>query len=484
MLAFTGGAEGGMFENGQVSGYLYASGQAVPSAYYYPFEIKQKNTGMLFAKTEGMEMPRVFSDLALRLLPSESAPAHGPSDGGMDRVIARKPLWRRFAPAAIAVVVIGGIGAWALTGLGGNVYRAPFSQLTIGTANEGPFEDYIAVRGAVAPYTTAYLTSDQGGTVKQILVEDGATVKSGQPLVILSNPALQLQVAAQQLQFEQTRYKYQHDLLDIEHQISKLKGDLARDKILLDGNAIAPSTYRQEEEEYSYNLKLRAAIIASRAVEQRVRTAQITGQSAGSQVDIANAGVDALTVRAPMDGQLTALDAEVGQSKALGAVLGQVNSADRFKLTAQVDEFYLGRVVVGQETLFTVDDRGYRARVAKVYPQVINGTFKVDLYFQGAAPAGIHIGQAMDLKVELGGASRAVMVPNGPFYQDTGGNWVFVIEPAGNYAIKRNVRLGRRNPDHVEVVDGLKPGEKIIVSGYEAFLKMDRVTFDRSGSNS
>jgi len=319
--------------------------------------------------------------------------------------------------------------------------------------------------------------------VKQIQVEHGARVKSGQPMIVLSNPALQLQVAAQQLAFEQTHFKYQQDLLNIEHQISKLRNDLARDKILLDGNAIAPSTYKQEQEEYDYYVKLHAATVASANAEQRVRATQLTGQAAGAKTDIANAGVEALTIRAPMDGQLTALDAEVGQSKAPGAVLGQVNSADRFKLTAQVDEFYLGRVVVGQETLFSVDGRDYRARVSKVYPQVVNGTFKVDLYFDGAAPTAIHVGQAIDLKVELGGASRAIMVANGPFYQDTGGNWVFALDPAGRYAVRRNVRLGRRNPDHVEVVEGLKPGEKIIISGYEAFQKMDRVEFGRSDEN-
>jgi HlyD family secretion protein len=402
---------------------------------------------------------------------------------GMDRIIAPRPLWRRYAPWGAAVAVALSAAVWALLGTGGNVYRVPANRLTIGTATEGPFEDYIAVRGAVAPYITAYLTTDQGGTVKQVLVEDGARVKSGQPLIVLSNPALQLQVAAQQLTFEQTRFKYQHDLLDIEHQISQLKSNLERDKILLDGNAIAPSTYKQELEDYNYYVKLRAATVASEEAEQRVRATQLTGQAAGAKSDIAKAGVEALTIRAPMDGQLTALDAEVGQSKAQGVTLGQVNSADRFKLTAQVDEFYLGRVVVGQETLFSVDGRDYRARVAKVYPQVSNGTFKVDLYFDGTAPTGIHVGQAIDLKVELGGASRAVMVPNGPFYQDTGGNWVFALDPAGHYAVRRNVRLGRRNPDHVEVVDGLKPGEKIIISGYEAFQKMDRVEFGRSDEN-
>jgi HlyD family secretion protein len=192
---------------------------------------------------------------------------------------------------------------------------------------------------------------------------------------------------------------------------------------------------------------------------------------------VANASVDALTIKAPMDGALSALDAEVGQSKAQGAVLGQVNSADRFKLTAQVDEFYLGRVNLGQETLFSVNGRDFKAQVAKVYPQVANGTFKVDFHFAGAAPTGVHVGQAIDLKVELGGASVALMLPNGPFYQDTGGNWVFVVAPDGRSATKRNVRMGRKNPQFVEVLDGLSPGERTIVSGYEAYQKMDRVEF-------
>jgi HlyD family secretion protein len=396
----------------------------------------------------------------------------------MDKPLTRPGIWRRFAAYGLSGVLILGIAAWLLlTSSKGNVYRLPLNRVTLATVIEGPFEDYIAVRGTVAPFITDYLTTDQGGTVQQVLVEDGAMVKSGQKLIILSNPALQLQVAAQQITFEQTRFKYQHDLLEVEHQISKLKNDLARDKILLDGNAIAPSTYQQELEDYNYYLKLRAATIASRDLEQRVRATQLTGRPAGAQADIANAGVDALTVRAPMDGQLTALDAEVGQSKAQGAVLGQVNSADRFKLTAQVDEFYLAHLTLGQESLLTLDGHLFRAKIAKVYPQVSNGTFKVDLHFEGAPPPDIHVGQAIDLKVELGGASRAVMLANGPFYQDTGGNWAFVVAPTASYAERRDVRLGRRNPDYVEVVDGLKPGEKVIISGYEAFRKMDRVEF-------
>jgi HlyD family secretion protein len=410
------------------------------------------------------------------LISPQAEPEIVAGSDGQDRRIARKPRWRRYGLIVLAVAILGSGGAWLAMRGGGAVYRAPLSQLTIGTVRQGPFEDYIAVRGAVAPFIIAYLTTEQGGTVKQLLAEDGAMVKKGQALIVLSNPALELQSASQQLSFEQTRFTYQQNLLNIQHQIDKLKADLERDKILLDGNAIAPSTYRQEQQEYEYNLQLQKATIASHETEERVRATQLTG-NAGARVDIARAGVEALTIRAPMDGQLTALDAEIGQSKPVGAVLGQVNSADRFKLTAQVDEFYLGQVAVGQGARFTVDDREYRAHVAKVYPQVTNGTFKADFYFDGAAPAGIHVGQAIDMKIELGGAQSAVMLPNGPFYQDTGGNWIFVVTPDGGGAIRRNVKLGRRNPEYVEVVDGLKPGEKAIVSGYEAFLKMDRIEF-------
>ena len=402
----------------------------------------------------------------------------------MDRALpGRSRFWRLGAYAVVTLLVIAG-AAWLYMSGGGNFVRVPLNHLTIATVTEGPFEDYVAVRGKIAPFVIAHLTTDQGGTVKQVLVDDGDIVKKGQPLIVLSNPALQLQVASQQLQFEQTRFKYEHDLLDIDHQISQLKNNLARDKILLDANAIATSNYQQELDDYQYLVKLRAALGASRDFEQRVLAAPLVGQSADgkTRIDISNAAVEALTIRAPMDGQLTDLDAEVGQSKPQGAVLGQVNSADHFKLTADVDQFYLGRVANGQETLFTVNGRDDQAQVAKVYPQVTNGTFKVDFYFNGSAPQNAHVGQEIDLKVELGGASRAVMLPNGPFYRDTGGNWVFVVTADGKSAARRNVRLGRRNPDHVEVLDGLKPGERVIVSGYEAYLKMDRLQIEKSSN--
>jgi HlyD family secretion protein len=450
------------------------------------------NTDRIFAQRN--RITRLFRRSQDRRAAVLAAPS---ASGGMDTPLVRPPAWRRYIPYVIGGLLLLSVSAWLLARSHAHVYRVPIDRLTLGEVTQGPFEDFIAVRSTAAPFTTRYLTADQGGTVKQVLAEDGTTVKVGQPLIILANTALQLQVASREadtasqinalentkLQLEETRFKYQHDLLDIEHQISKLTGDLARDKILLDGNAIAPAIYKQEQEEYSYELKLRDATVASRDAEQRVRASQLTQLQEtlarlNDSIATAKASLDALTVRAPTDGQLTALNAEVGQSKAPGTVLGQVDSLDRFKLTAQVDEFYLGRVVLGQVALIAGDGRDYKAGVAKIYPQVANGTFRIDLNFDNPNPQGIHTGQAFDIRLELGRAATAKMLPNGPFYQETGGNWVFVVALDGRYATRRNVRLGRRNPEHVEVLDGLQIGEKVIVSGYEAFQKIERVEFE------
>lgn len=424
-------------------------------------------------------------------------PVTSRSFSAMDRPLRRPSIWRRYVPHLLGgLFAIAGV-VWLVTRAASQTFRIPVERLTIATVTNGRFDDFIAVRGLAAPFTTRYLTAEQGGVVRQVLAEDGAAVKAHQPLVVLSNAALQLQVASREadvatqinalentrLQIEETRFKYQHDLLDIEHQIGKLKGQLVRDKILLDGKALAPSTYAEEQEEYAYDLKLRAATIASRDTEQQVRATQLaqltrTLARLNESIDTAKASLDALTIRAPMDGQLTSLDAEVGQSKAQGAVLGQVDSLDHFKLVAQLDEYYLGRVAPGQLAVFSIDGRRYEANVIKVYPQVANGTFRVDLQFRNPAPRSIYAGQAIEIRLELGGSTYTAMLPNGPFYQDSGGHWVFVVSSDGRYATRRDVRLGRRNSEYAEILDGLKPGERVVISSYEAFLKLDRIDLE------
>lgn len=420
----------------------------------------------------------------------------------MDRALDRVPAWRRYGPYAVVAALALGILIWALAHMGANTYRVPLNRVSFGKVQRGAFEDFIAVRGTAAPFTTHYLTADQGGTVKEVVAEDGAIVKKGQPLIILANPALELQVASREadaasqinalentrLQLEDGRFKYQRDLLEIEHQIKKLAGDLARDKILLDGNAIAPSIYKQEEEEYAHQLKLKEETTASRDAQQKIRARELTQlqetiKRLNESIATARASLDALTIRAPTDGRLTALDAEVGQSKAQGAVLAQVDSLDRFKLTAQVDEFYLGRVAVGQTAVSVLNGREYAATVAKIYPQIAHGTFKVDLHFNETAPADIHAGQAIDTKLQLGGSAAAVTLPYGPFFQDTGGNWVFVVSGDGQYATRRTVRFGRRNPQYLEVIAGLQPGETVVISSYEGLQRMDRIQFEKPDSD-
>jgi HlyD family secretion protein len=397
---------------------------------------------------------------------------------------------------------VAGIALWAVSRLASGSYRIAADKLTSSTARRANFEDLIAVRATAAPLAIHYLTAEQGGTVAKVLAEDGAKVKAGQALIVLANSALQLQVASREadaanqinalentrLQLEDARFKYEHDLLDIEHRIGTLKGDLERDRVLLDGNAIAPATYAQEEEEYAYELKLRDATLASRDAQQAVRARELaqlgeTLRRLNESIATARASLEGLTIRAAADGQLTALNVETGESKAQGAVLGQVDSLDRFKITAQVDEFYLGRVALGQAALFSADGRNYEAHVAKIYPQVANGTFRVDLHFSDPTPRGIHTGQAIDLRLQLGESAQVLTVANGPFYQDTGGHWVFVVSADGTHATRRTVRLGRRNPESVEVVEGLEAGERVIVSSYEAFRKFERVNIESPHAN-
>lgn len=420
----------------------------------------------------------------------------------MDRRLAPDPPWRRHRSILVALFLVTGVAVASLARLHGNTYRVAMDQLTIGTVSRTSFEDFIAVRATAVPLLTHYLTAEQGGAVEQVLAEDGARVHAGQPLVVLGNAALQLQVASREadaasqinalentrLQLEDARFKYEHDLLDIEHQLSTLKSNLARDKILLDGNAIAPATYQQEAEEYAYEQQLRTATIASRDTQQAVRTRGLaelhdTLKRLNDSVATAKASLKALTVRAAADGQLTALNAEIGQSKEQGAVLGQVDSLDQFKLSAEVDEFHLGRVALGQTASFTFNEHSYSARVAKIYPQIANGIFRVDLHFDDPTPQGIHTGQAIDIRLRLGEAAPSTTLPNGPFYQDTGGRWVFVVSPDGKYATRREVRLGRRNPERVEVTAGLRPGDRVIVSGYEALQKFDRIEIQPSAPN-
>ncbi|MCC6917817.1 MAG: HlyD family efflux transporter periplasmic adaptor subunit [Alphaproteobacteria bacterium] len=420
------------------------------------------------------------------------------SGSGMDRRIEKKRLTRRRlygiagGAAALALIVY-----LAFAVQGGRVYRMDAAQVTVSTVQRGTFDDFIPVRGKLAPLSTVYLETIEGGRVDRRLVEDGALVKAGQPLIDLSNAAIQLDVISREAQiaeqmnnlrttdllFEQTRIGYEKDLVEIGYEIVRLKRDLDRKRALVARGAISRATFDQVSDEYEYQLGRRRVTLDAQKKEQDLRAAQAaqlqeTVKRLESNLDIARRSLDALQVKAPIDGQLTALDAEVGQSKQPGARLGQIDSVDAFKVTAEVDEFYVARVDIGQSASFTLGGQKVMAKVAKIYPQIREGRFTVDLTIDGPLPAGLRRGQAIDLRLELGGSSPALLVANGPFYQDTGGNWAFVLDGDGTSATRRDIRLGRRNPQVVEVLGGLNEGDRVVTSAYQSYLEMDRIAFD------
>lgn len=421
----------------------------------------------------------------------------------MDRKIERK----KWPPRRIVMVGGGALVAiliayFALTFEGGRVYRVGADRVTVATVTQGTFEDFIPVRGRIAPLSTVYIETIEGGRVEKRLVEDGAIVKAGQALIELSNSTLQLDVISREAQiaeqmnnlqttellYEQTRLQYERDLAEIDYEVVHLKRDLDRKRALLKTGAVSRATYDDVKDQYDYQVGRRDIVAKAQAKEQELRGAQSkqlseTVDRLNSNLEIARRNLDGLTVRAAIDGQLTALDAEIGQSKDRGARLGQIDTVDAYKITADVDEFYVSRVDVGQSASFTIGADKVDAEIAKVYPQIRDGRFQVDLRIIGKLPPGLRRGQTVDLRLELGGAAPALLVANGPFYQDTGGNWIFVLNEDGSAATRRDIRLGRRNPQYIEVLDGLQPGEKVITSSYESYLQMDRIEFDGSQGN-
>jgi len=363
----------------------------------------------------------------------------------------------------------------------------------------GTYEDFIPLRATVEPERTVYLDAIEGGRVEAILVEEGAVVEAEQPLIELSNTQLQLDVIAReaevseqlnnlrntQLAIEQNRLKLKSDLIEIDYQIVRLTRLVERYQELEGKQFLSKNDYENSSDELEYWSKRRVVTLESQAQDERIRLAQIE-QLNGSvaqlekNLELTRANLDNLLIRAPRSGQLTSLDAEIGESKARGERLGQIDDVDRFKASALVNEFYLNRVAVGQSALLSVDGRDYVLEVSKVYPEVQAAQFEVDLRFTDGAPRDIRRGQTLQLRLVLGDTSQsATLLDNGPFFTDTGGAWVFVLDADGKVARRRPVQFGRRNPNNIEVEAGLVPGDQVIVSSYASFIEVERLFIDQ-----
>jgi len=363
----------------------------------------------------------------------------------------------------------------------------------------GIYEDFIPLRAAVEPERTVYLDAIEGGRVEAILVEDGSFVEEGQPLIDLSNTSLQLDVIAReaevseqlnnlrntQLAIEQNHLKLKSDLIEIDYEITRLSRLVARYEELKGNQFISKNEYEDAVDELQYNRNRREVTRESQEQDEKIRLAQIEQLNSSvthleKNLILARANLENLLIRAPRSGHLTSLNAEIGESKARGERLGQIDDVDRFKAVALVNEFYLNRVRVGQGALLEVDGRKYRLEVSKIYPEVQASQFEVDFRFVGNTPPDIRRGQTLQMRLVLGDtAERATLLANGPFFNDTGGAWVFVLDPDGKIATRREVRLGRRNPNSIEVESGLVAGDKVIISSYANFIEVDRLFIDR-----
>lgn len=419
------------------------------------------------------------------------------SGQGMDRRIERKtPLSRKIGYGVAGVLAL--LFAWWLveTLIAGRSLSVNSERIAVSDVTVGTFEDFIPLRGRLVPRSTVYLDAVEGGRVEQVLAEDGAIVEAGDPIVVLSNTNLQLEVLGREaavteqlnfmrtleLQLEQNRLSHKRNLVEIDYQITRLNRAIDRQEELAEKDLVSKSTVDDLQDELNYYVNRRDVTLESQATDARLQEEQLRQlRAAGTQLQtslaFARKNLDDLNVRAPVAGKISGFDVEIGESIVRGGRLGQIDDPDAYKLNVRIDEFYLGRVDLGQTAIATHNGRELEATITKIYPQVNEGQFEVDMAFD-EEPVGLRRGQTLQLRLTLGDNTDAVLIPNGSFYQETGGNWIFVVSADGTEAVRRNVQLGRRNTDFIEVLDGLEPGEQVITSPYTSFVDMDRLVLN------
>ncbi|MCF2826014.1 MULTISPECIES: efflux RND transporter periplasmic adaptor subunit [unclassified Pseudoalteromonas] len=415
----------------------------------------------------------------------------------MDRKITpnkRFQLWW----LALPVIMVAYFAFDSAASSSGERVNLAMDKVKISTVTKGEFHDLIPLRGSIMPSKSVYLDAIEGGRVEARFVEEGAMVKKGDKLLALSNTSLQLDVISREAQIseqlnnlhntrlaiDQNRLNLKRNLLELDFQVSQSERKLAQFKRLGSGNLVSKDELQAAEDETEYLKNRRKLIIEQQQQDEKIRTAQIAQledsvEQLNKNLGFARKNLENLIIKAPMDGQLTALDAELGASKARGARLGQVDIVSEYKVSAQIDEFYLGRVYAGQTARLTLQGKPYELTLAKVYAEVSNGRFEVDLTFNAALPSDIRRGQSLQLELLLADAKAATLIPNGGFYQDTAGKWVFVLEQGSQVAVKKSVTFGERNNKYIEVLDGLAVGDRVITSSYSSFKDMQSVSLTR-----
>ena len=418
----------------------------------------------------------------------------------MDKVIEKKKgIARVFTVKALpywfGVVVIGLIGYLLVRGNSSSL-RVNRDTLTIATVVEGEFNDYIRLNGQVQPMTTIQISPLEGGVVQEIIVEEGAHVRAGERLLVLSNDNLDLQILNSEaelaekenilrntlISMEQQKLSLRQEQLQLHTDVGRMKREFEAKQALYDEKLISREEYLRAEEDYRLASN-RLQLVNERAQQDslyrsvEIEQMQESLHNMRLNMQMIRRRKENLTIKAPIDGELGLLDVVLGQSVSQGVKIGQINSLGSYKIEAQIDEHYIDRVVAGLEATFERQDEAYSAMIRKVYPEVRNGKFKADLKFVGEQPVNIRSGQTYYLNLQLGQPEQAVLVPRGAFFQTTGGRWIYVVDADGNGATRREIRISRQNPQYYEVLEGLSVGEKVIVSGYEKFGDNEMLKF-------
>ena len=371
-------------------------------------------------------------------------------------------------------------------------------KVTIAEVTRGQFQEFDPVQGTVQPIQTFFLDAVEGGRVDSTFVEAGSFVKRGDKILKLVNTNLQLDVLYREallfeqinnarntrLAIEQNTLALRGQLTDVTYQIQRLLRQDERDSILLRKGLISAQDFQQVNDEHMYWEKKRELTVDNIRQDSILRHTQIEQLDASvkrmqNNLDLVKRSMDNLVVRAPISGQLTSRSAEIGESKSPGQRLGQIDVLDGFRVRTPIDEFYIARVNPGQKGAVDLNGKTHALTVSKVYPEVRDGRFEVDMLFDGGAPPGIRRGQTLQIRLELGDLAEAVMVPRGGFYQKTGGQWIYVVDRSGAFAVKRPIRLGRQNLQAFEVIEGLEPGEQVVTSSYDNFGDIDKLVLTK-----
>jgi len=379
-----------------------------------------------------------------------------------------------------------------------STYKVEKDKLIIETVIEDQFNDYITVPGTVEPISIVFLDAQEGGRVEEILIEEGSMVKKGDIILKLSNPDLYLNILDSEAQLaekenflrntqvtmEQERISIKRELINLKYDIERKERIYRQNSVLIKDNLISQEEFIRSKEDLDMALSSRELFLERERQDSIFRSVQVETLKANLEnmrrnLALVRQRVENLNVKATVDGQLGLLVPEIGQSISRGANMGQINVLTSYKVTAQIDEHYIDRVRT--QLTATIDRQGslFNLVVRRVYPEVRGGTFEIDMVFADSMPDNIRTGQTYYTSLQLGQPKVSVMVPIGGFFQETGGQWIFVLDPSESFATRRNISVGRKNPKYYEVLEGLHPGEKVIVSGYETFGKNEKLLFKK-----